>query len=219
MSAFDDLIDEYTGDQDSLADIRTVVRQLYFYDFQGYPVRVWQGQGKLFTADGAEWLGSIDSAGTDHHTASAIQDGRDGTSATYTFGLEIPDMPGENVGEMFDALKADQWRVSGQSLRIYLAVFKEGEALRPSTPIKFLKELTMIAPKFSERIDSPDGKSLLKKYVANLTAKDANFGRALKPMGTYTDTIQKRRAVELGVALDRGCEFVGALANHTFVLP
>lgn len=218
MTAFDNLVDEYIGDSDSLADIRTVVRQLYFYDFVDNPVRVWQGQGKLFTEDGNEWLGSIDSAGTDHHSTSAIQDGRDGTSATYTFGLEIPDLPGQDAFTLFQELKAEQWRVSGQNLTIYLAVFKEGEALRPVTPIKFLKELTMIAPKFSEKIE-PNGKILIKKYVANLTAKDANFGRALTPNGTYTDTVQKRRAFELGVSNDRGCEFIAQLANHTFIIP
>ena len=219
MTSFDALVDEYIGDQTSFTDIRVVVRQLYFYDFDGYPVRVWAGQGKLFTEDGNEWLGSIDSTGVDHHTTTAVQDGRDGSSASYTFGLEIPDMPGENVLELFETLKAEQWRVNGRTLRIYLAVFKEGEGLRPSTPIRFFKELFMIAPKFSEKVESPNGKALVQRYVASLIAKDANYGRAFKPMGTYTDTIQKRRALELGVSLDRGCEFVGVLANHTFTLP
>ena len=219
MSEFHDLIDDYLGDDDAISDIRVTVRRLYFYDFVDNPTRIWQGMGKLFTEDGAEWLGSIDANGTDHHEASALQDGRDGSSATYTFGLQIPDLPGQPAGQLFEELKADQWRAAGRNLTVYLAAFKEGEALRPSTPIMFFKELVMIQPKFSEKITSDNGKTLVKQYRINVTAKDDNFGRAIRPNGTYADTIQKRRAAELGVSTDRGSEYLGALANRTYVIP
>jgi hypothetical protein len=219
VSAFYDLIDQYLGDSDSIADIRVIVRRLWFYDFLGHPVRLWQGKGLLTTSDGVDWMGSIDGADTDHHETTALQDGRDGTSATYTFGLEIPDLPGESAFALFEQLKADQSLAAGRSLTCYLAVFKDGEALRPSTPISFFKELTMIQPKFSEKIEMNADRSLVRKYKVSITAKDANFGRSNIPRGTYADTIQKRRAAELGVSYDRGAEFLAGLANRTYQIP
>lgn len=218
MTDFYTMLDDYLGDADDVTDIRAVVRRLWFYDFDGSPVRIWQGKGKLFTEDGHEWLGSIDASDVDHHETSALQDGRDGSSATYTFGLTIPDLPGEPAFETFEQLKAEQFRVSKRKLTCYLAIFQEGEALRPATPCIFFKELIMIQPKFSEKIES-NGTTLIRKYKVSLTAKDANFGRSNTPKGTYADAIQKQRAKELGVSLDRGSEFLAALANRTYTIP
>ncbi len=218
MTEFYDLLDDYLGDADDVTDIRAVVRRLWFYDFDGFPIYLWQGKGRLFTEDGREWLGTLDAAGNDHHETSALQDGRDGSSATYTFGLTIPDMPGQPAMELYEELKSEQWRVKRRRLTCYLAIFQEGEALRPTTPAIFFKELTMIEPKFSEKIDS-DGSKLIRKYKVTLTAKDANFGRSNIPRGTYADTIQKQRAKELGVSLDKGSEFLAALANRTYTIP
>ncbi len=36
MSTFDELLEEYLGQDDVLSDIRVVVRRLWFYDFIGY---------------------------------------------------------------------------------------------------------------------------------------------------------------------------------------
>ncbi len=216
MTAFYDLIDEYLGDDDALTDIRATVRRLWFYDFNGYPLRLWQGQGKLFTSDGNEWLGSVDAEGNDLHETPAIKDSRDGSSPLYTFGLQIPDLPGEPALQLYESLKADQWRVARRSLTCYLAVFKQGEALRPETPVAFFKELTMFSPKFSEFMEADADGRLIRKYKVAVTAKDANFGRANVPNGTYADAIQKQRAKELGVELDRGAEFLALLANKTF---
>lgn len=218
MSEFYDLIDEYLGDSDSIADIDAVVRRLWFYDFDGQPVRLWQGKGKLFTTDENEWLGTIDANDMDHHVTPSIQDGRDGSSATYNFSLTIPDLPGQEPYALYNALKEDQGLVSGRALTCYLAVFKAGEALRPTTPISFFKELTMFAPKFSERVEIIN-ESVRRIYVVSVTAKDGNFGRSETPNGTYADTIQKRRAAAHGVALDRGSEFLAALANRTYQIP
>jgi hypothetical protein len=219
MSAFDDLLDEYTGNVDAITDLRACVRFLYFYDFDGAPVRIWAGQGRLFTIDGNEWLGSVDGNGKNYHTAPALQDGRDGTSATYEFGLTIPDLPGVDVGETYEQLKGEQWRVVGRRIVVYMAIFNEGEALRPETPIAFVKELFMLSPKFNEYIDGESGGVLQKVRKVSVTAKDDNAGRNIKPGGTYTDTVQKQRAKQQGVAVDRGCEFVARLANRTYVLP
>lgn len=218
MTDFYSLIEDYLGDADAMSDIRAVVRRLWFYDFDGIPVRLWQGQGTLHTSDGNEWWGSVDINGVDYHETSALQDGRDGTSATYTFAFKIPDVPDEPALTTFEALKADQWRARNRSLICYLAIFQEGEALRPETPIVFFKELTMIEPRFAEKVEA-DGNKLSRNYRVTILAKDANFGRSNRPNGTYADTIQKRRAAELGVTLDKGAEHLAALANRTYVVP
>lgn len=218
MTDFFTVLDEYFGDADSIGDIRATVRNLWFYDFDGIPLRLWNGQGKLTTNDGFEWLGTIAADGSQMHQTPSIQDGRDGTSATYNFTLNIPDLPGVPAGETFEQLKTEQWRVRLRSLWNYQAVFKIGETLRPTTPVIAFKELIMFGSKFSEKVEEDSGK-LVKRYRIVINAKDDNYGRSAKPNGTYTDTMQRRRAAELGVALDRGCEFVSALANRTYVVP
>lgn len=219
MSAFYDLIEEYLGEDDALSDIRVAVRKLWFYDFVDYPLYLWQGKGKLFTTDGNEWLGTIDPANVDHHETPAIQDGRDGSSPQYQTSMRLIDVPGQTAFQAYEALKADQWRVNGRSLTCYLAVFKEGEALRPQTPIVFYKEMIMRSPKFSELLENGPGGVLERNYKVTVLAKDANFGRSNVPNGTYADTIQKQRAKELGVELDRGSEFLALLANRTYQIP
>ena len=219
MSEFYDLLDEYLGSDDAISDIRVVVRRLWFYDIIDNPTRLWQGKGRLFTNDGNEWLGTIDANNTDHHQAPALQDGRDGTSASYDLSISIPDLPGAPARTLYEELKAEQSLISGRTVSCYLALFKEGEALRPTTPIVFYKQLIMMAPKFSETLEANNSGQLVRKYSVTVTAKDANFGRSNTPNGTYADTIQKQRAKELGVSLDRGSEFLAGLANRTYQIP
>lgn len=219
MTGFYDLIDEYLGDADALTDIRLTIRRLWFYDFDGHPLRLWQGQGLLITDDGLEWLGTWDARGGDLHSTPSFQDGRDGSSATYSFSIIVPDLPGEPALETFNQLKAEQWRARGRNITCYLTAIEEGEGMRPQTLYVFFKQVVMLDPKFSESVSSSDGKSLSRTYKLSVTAKDDGIGRAIRPNGTYTDTCQKRRAAEQGVTLDRGCEFVGALANRTYTLP
>lgn len=218
MSDFWSLLDEYVGDADALDDINVVVRRCWFYDFVGHPVHIWQGQGTLITTDGVEeteWLGTVDSAGVDKHNTPPIQDGRDGTSASYTLSMDIPSV------EIYNELKADQSLAAGRSVTCYLAIFRTDidEALRPSTPIIFFRELKMQPPKFSERLERDSGGKLINKYRVSVVAKDNNSGRSNIPNGTYTDTIQKERARQNGVALDRGCEYVASLAYRTMQVP
>lgn len=215
---FYDVLDEYIGDDDALSDVRAVVRRCWSYDFDGYPLRVWQGKGKLFTSDGNEWLGTIDANNNDHHKTPAITDGRDGSSGSYTMGLNIIDTPNKTAGEIYEAIKADQSRVAGRKVVCYLAIFKEGEGLRPTIPIAFFKEFTMMNSKFSEKIEFNNGK-MVKKYTTSVVCKDGNFGRAERPNGTYASAIQQERARQLGVNVDKGCEFVAALANRTYQVP
>ncbi len=219
MSEFYDTLDEIIGVSSDISDIRVTVRRCWFYDFDGYPIRIWQGQGKLITSDGQEWLGSVDGNGVDYHKTPAISDGRDGSSASYNFSLTINDYPGQTAGEVYEAIKAEQWRVSGREMICYLALFQEGEGLRPSVPISFFKDLTMVSSKFSEKIEVVEGGVMMRRYSATVVAKDGNFGRSNVPGGSYADTIQKARAKELGVALDRGSEFLARLVNRTYQLP
>lgn len=222
MSAFDDLLEEYLGSQDDITDINVVVRRLWFYDFAGYPTRMWQGKGRLFTTDGNEWLGTINDLNQDIHITPRLQDGRDGSSAKYQFSMTIPDLPDEPAGALYEALKQDQDRVFDRKLTCYLAIFKidGSEALRPSTPIKFFKELVMQSPQFSEGVTMGNDGKLVRSYKVAIGAKDSNSGRSSTPNRTYNDATQREYARQLGVGgTDKGLEYVAALANRTYVIP
>jgi hypothetical protein len=219
MSAFEERLDALLGDGQDLSDIRVVVRRCWFFDFDGYPVRLWQGQGKLFTTDGNEWLGYITFDGQPIMTAPRIADGRDGTAPTYEFSLSLVDLPGMSAFEAYEALKADQGRVAGRMVTCSLALIEVGEGLRPQAPLEFFKDLTMQSTRFEERIEW-DGTSMVKRYTATLIAKDGNVGRSSIPNGSYTSTVQRERARQLGVeGEDKGCDFVSGLADRTYVVP
>lgn len=219
MSAFYDQIDEILGSADDVTDIVATARKCWFYDFKDEPVRLWDGQGAFTDSDGNEWLGTVDANGNNLHKTPALQDGRDGTSASYTFSLSIPSVPGEDTLELYDALKSEQDKVFGRKLTCYIVLFIEGEGLRPNTPISFYKEMTMFSPKFSETIDRAASGAVIKTYVVSITAKDNNHGRSDTPDRTYADTMQKRRAAQLGVSVDRGSEFLAKLAQRTYQVP
>ncbi|WP_305096486.1 hypothetical protein [Croceibacterium aestuarii] len=219
MSAFYDQIDEILGAAEDVTDIVATARKCWLYDFKDDPIRLWDGQGPFTDIDGHEWLGTVDANGRNIHKAPALQDGRDGTSASYTFSLSIPTVPGEDTLALYQALKADQSKVFGRKLTCYIVLFIEGEGLRPGTPISFYKEMTMFSPKFSETIErSPDGR-VTKTYTVSVVAKDSNHGRSETPDRTYADTMQKRRAAQLGVSVDRGAEYLALLANRTYQVP
>lgn len=213
MSEFYDYLEETLGQSDALTDIRTVVRKLWFYDFVDAPTRLWDGMGSLFTSDGNEWYGTIDPLGVNHHKTPNVQDGRDGSSATYTMSMPAP------TQELYEQIKAEKARATNRKIKVYMAIFKEGEALRPSVPIQFLKEMTMFGPRFSEKAAFDSNSVLVKNYTISISAKDGNFGRSNTPNRSYADTIQKEHAKQLGVALDRGCEHLASLANRTYQVP
>lgn len=219
MSVFYDQINEILGAADDVTDIVATVRKCWFYDFAGDPVRLWDGQGAFTDSDGHEWLGTMDASGGNLHKTPALQDGRDGTSASYTFALNIPSLPGQDTLELYEELKADQAKVFGRKLVCYLVLFVEGEGLRPNTPLSFYKEMTMFSPKFSETIARTSAGAVIKSFNVSITAKDNNHGRSETPDRTYADTMQKRRAAQLGVAIDRGSEFLALLANRTYQVP
>lgn len=219
MSAFYDQITEIMGAPDDVTDIIACVRKCWFYDFKDDPIRLWDGQGPFTDSDGNEWLGTIGPGGGNIHKSPSLQDGRDGTSASYNFSLTIPSVPGEDTLALHNALKADQSKVFGRALTCYLVLFVDGEGLRPNTPLSFYKTMTMFSPKFAETIDRGSDGVVTKSYTVSITAKDNNHGRSETPDRTYADTMQKRRANQLGVALDRGAEFLALLANRTYQVP
>lgn len=217
MSEFDDKIDEILGDQDDLSDIILTVRRACFFDFFEYPLRVWQGFGKLYTQDGQEWLGTMTAGGADLFKTPAIQDGRDGASGSYNMSLNIVNLPGGDTAlETYEKIKAEQSRVINRKMYMFLVLFLEREGLRPNTPISFFKEFNMFSPKFSEKIEQDATGKLVKKYNVSVLCKDGNYGRANTPNRTYSDPMQKEYARQLGVTLDRGCEYVALLANRTY---
>lgn len=219
MSAFYDMLDEILGAAEDVTDIVATVRRCWLYEFLGDPVRLWDGQGNFIDSDGNEWLGTIDANGSNIHQAPSLQDGRDGTSATYTFALNIPSTPGQDTLALYDELKAEQSKVFGRTLTCYIVLFIEGEGLRPSTPLSFYKQFIMFSPKFSESVGRSPSGAIIENYTASIAAKDNNHGRAETPDRTYADTMQKRRANQLGVSVDRGAEYLALLANRTYQVP
>lgn len=219
MSDFYDRLDEIIGTSDSLTDIKAVVRQCWFFDFDGYPLRVWMGQGRLHTEDGNTWLGTMDGAGRSLLTPPRISDGRDGTAPTYEFKISLVDMPGFSAMAAYDAMKAEQWRVNGRPLLSWYALFQVNEGLRPNTPLEFFKELTMQSSRFEESLEL-DGTSMVRRYSVTVVAKDGNSGRSSVPGGTYSPTVQRARARQLGVEFDDlGCDFVASLSDRTYQIP
>lgn len=219
MSAFYDAIDELLGDADSVADIVGTVRKCWHYDFVDDPIRLWDGQGSFIDADGEEWLGTIDANGGNMHKTPSLQDGRDGTSASYNFEINLPNAEGVDTLALYNELKADQAKASKRPLTCYLVLFREGEGVRPGTPLSFYKQLLMQAPKFSEAISRDAAGRIVKQYRCSVVARDDNSGRSAVPGRTLADTMQKRRAADLGVSVDRGAEYLALLANRTYQIP
>lgn len=221
MSAFYDQIDEILGAADDVTDIVATVRKCWLYDFAEEPVYLWEGQGNFIDSEGREWLGTVDANGGNLHKTPSLQDGRDGTSASYNFSFNIPTIPGQEdeILELYNGIKSQQANVFGRTLTCYLVLFIEGEGLRPATPLSFYKQLIMFSPKFAETTDRAASGAIVKTYTMSITAKDNNHGRSETPDRTYADTMQKRRAAQLGVPLDRGSEFLALLANRTYQVP
>lgn len=215
MSTFTDKLEAALGGADDVFDIRAVVRRCWFYDFVGYPIRLWQGQGKLFTEEGNKWLGTVDSSGMDRHKVPGIRDSRDGTSPQYQFSFGYMD------AAMHAAIKADAYRTRGRTITAYLAIFDwPSEGLRPGTPLEFLARFEMQSPVLEEQLERDDKTGrMVKRYRASVVATDQNAGRSRAPRGTYTSTGQRERARLLGVNNDAGCDFVAGLSNRTYTLP
>jgi hypothetical protein len=209
MSFESELLDILGTAADSY-DIKAGVRRCFFYDFDGYPVRLWDGQGVL-TAGGYDWLGTYDADGNNRHTAPAVADSRDGTAPSYEFSIPYLDKT------TFDALKADQALAKGREMTCYHALFKVGEGLLPTTPLRFSYRMLIRGTQFSEAV-SVDGGAVMVLRSASVICKSLEYGRSRVPSGTMTDTAQRERARLLGLSSDSGCSFVAANSRRTFIV-
>ena len=211
MSDFETALVAYTGTAVDAYDIKAMVRRCVLFDFDGQPVRLWDGQGRLFTTDDNTWIGTIDANGNNRLGWPTVRDDRDGSSPRYRF--ELPYMGSET----YAALKPLAGLVRDRDLVCYHAIFAVGEGLRPRTPIRFNYRLSMRDVSFEERVEGGLG-NMTKVFAASLNAKSLEYGRSRVPAGTYTDTAQNERARRLGLASDSGCAFVADLANRTFTV-
>lgn len=191
-------------------DLRFMVRRCFFYDFDGYPTRLWHGQGALITAGDVEWLGTIDGGGTDHHQAPQVSDIRDGASPQYEFGLPYLDEA------TYDALKADQSLAAGRAMTCYQVYIDAAEGLRPGTAVQFNYKLEIVGLNFNRSYDASTGTGR-RTYSASAIMRHYR-GRSFFPGGTYTDTSQRLRASLLGVTADSGCTFVAGNSRRTYVV-
>jgi len=208
--AFTEELLDLTGTAADSFDIKAMVRRCFLYDFVGSPVRLWEGQG-ILVAGGFDWLGTFDANGTNRHRAPTVRDDRDGSSPRYEFGIPYLDQI------TFDALKASQSLAKGRDLIGYHALFKAGEGLLPSTPLRFNYRLAIRGVQFSESMQGEPGAEI-KVRSASVAAKSLEYGRTRVPGGTMTDTAQRDRARVLGVAADSGCSMVAKNARRTFII-
>lgn len=209
MSFESELLDAL-GEADDAWDIRVGVRRCFFYDFDGFPTRIWHGVGPMY-AGGYEWLGTIDADGQDHHIAPNVQTTRDGTSPRYTFTIPYMDKATSA------ALKADQALALGRRMTCYHVIFLTGEGVRPQTPLRFNYELTMQGVEFSDSYEGEPG-SGQKVYSASVLMRTDEVGRSRTPGGTYTDTSQQERARLLGLTSDSFCAFVASNSRRTITI-
>lgn len=205
-------------------DIRASVRRCFFYDFDGYPLRLWDGQGVLTTSTGvcgaiirddevqltaSQWIGTFDEAGNNLHQAPAVGDSRDGASPRYEFKIPYMDKA------TFDAMKADRDIARGRELTCYHALIGPDEGLLPLTPIRFAYRLVIQGTQFAEQMTGDPGNALMVRS-ASVVCRSLEYGRSRIPNSTYTDTAQRERARLLGITSDSGCAFVAANSRRTF---
>jgi len=208
--SFATALSELTGAATDAFDIRAGVRRCFFYDFDGKPVRLWDGHGVL-QAGGHEWLGTLDALDNNRHVAPNVRDPRDGTSPRYEFTIPYLDY------DTFLALKADQSLAAGRDLICYRVLCRVGEGLIPTTELLFGYRLAMRGVQFSERVEGEIGAQVIVRS-ASVIAKSLEYGRSRVPAGTLTDTAQNDRARVLGVASDSGCAFVAGNARRTYLI-
>lgn len=207
MSSFAELIDQaVTGD----GDIVAAVRRAYFYDFDGYPTRLWNGIGVL-VAGGQEWIGTLGPDGTDYHVVPDVTDPRDGSNPEYQFGLPYIDRV------TFDNLRADKALARGRTLTCFRAIILPGEGLRPATALRFAWSMVMTDTRFGKRRDGTPGESA-EVYSASVIARSSELGRSRRPGGTYTYTAQQERARLLGAEPDSFCVFVASNSVRTLTI-
>lgn len=207
---FDAALDEAIGTR---GDVGVCLKNLWFYDFDGYPIRMWNGEGRLF-AGGQEWLGTqvLMSDGTliDVHKTPSISDGRDLTSPLLSFTLGLID------AVAYEALRLEKWRIHERTLTHYECLMLPDEGLRPSTPLNLVALLELFGSGAFEEKQMFDGRTFVRSRQISVQAKDDNYGRSLVPGRTFTDEGQKAHAAFYGVAVDKGGERIAQNANRIY---
>lgn len=198
------------GDSNATHDISVSVARCFFYDFDGIPVRLWEGEGKLF-AGGHEWIGTTDGNGQQRHDVPPVRSTRDGSSPDYAFVIPYID------AATYAALKADQDLCRGRTVTCYHVIVKNGEGMRPGTALRFAYQLTMQSPTFSEGVENTDG-HVVNVLTATIKARADEVGRSRTPNGTYTDTAQQDIARRNAIASDSFCAYVAGNSRRTIQL-
>ena len=115
-------------------------------------------------------------------------------------------------------MAADQGLVKGREITVYYALFKAGEGLVPSTPLRFDCKLIMTGCNFEETASMGEAGKVMFVRSATVNARSLEYGRSRVPNATYTDTAQRERARLDGLASDSGCSFVAGNSRRTFVV-
>lgn len=202
MSAFFDALETAMA-----AGSEVICRRLIEFDFDVGPLRMWEGNGKLITPDGLEWIGYYH-GDQSYLSVPVLSDGRDGSSPLLEFQL------GYINQETFDALKATPTRVKGRDLTIWRCYMVNDEGLRPVTPRGYPVKLTMISTSFTNQLDQDDV-GYVHRLSCSVTARPVDERRTFAPNGTVTDADQNRRAERAGVVPDRYARFVPLQQNKT----
>lgn len=210
---FQNALLEAIGDDDAGHDITLGVVTAWHATLGDADYRFWQGYGSMFSADGHEWIGTMDASGTQHMAVPTVQDLRDGSAPNYTFEFPYLDQ------ETHDALLANPESVRGGPLIGYYVLFKDGEGVRPQTPLMFFTRLTMETASVREEL-TLQGNRFTPQYKFSVTARSSNSVRSYAPNRTVTPVGQRDHARYLGVAADdAGADFVPDLASKAMQRP
>ncbi len=193
------------------AGTEIMTRRAWFFDFLGYPFRIWEGNGKCFAA-GQEWQGAIKGE-QNYFQAPRLSDGRSGESPLYEFRL------GYITKEGYDLLKNDDTVVKDRLIYWYRFYFKAGEYLRPLTAPLLVTTVMMKSRSFKEtKVFDPASESIVSNYSVGVRARDGNEGQSEAPYAFVTDTDQNARSAALGVSPDRYARFVPLQINRTIAV-
>lgn len=184
-----------------------VCRRLLEFDFDFGPLRLWEGNGKLITSDGKEWIGFYH-GDQSYLAVPVLSDGRDGSSPLLSFEFGYLD------GTTYNALKDIPTRVKGRALTIWRCYMEIREGLRPVTPPGYPVRMTMVSTSFTDQLDQ-DEVGYVRRKSCGVTARPVDENRTYAPNASVTDADQNRRSAKLGIVPDKYARFVPLQQNKT----
>lgn len=212
MTSFLDAIDQYAGDtanSDRDWPVATVIQVA----FPSYTLRMWSGQGRMFTPDGNLWQGwMVPVEGGDGVTPiisiPQIDDVAAGTSAPMQFQLHYLSE------QIYQDLKSDKDRIDGSEMFV-------GKVLMPRIGLRALSDVGDIqfmtvtgTASFKEtRRKSKDGSHQIQRS-AGIVAKNINSGRSRTAgdLFTYSGNVFRSNTL-YGIDNDFYAQFTPALAG------